>query len=259
MSAAGFAYGLTVAYDGTAYHGWQRQPAVPTVAGRLEEALAAVTGEPVGVSGAGRTDAGAHARGQVARVRLGRSWDPAALRAACNRVLPADVRVTEVVRVGDDFDPRRDAWRRTYRYLVRPAGRGEPVGRMYWWELPYPLELAPMRAAARLMLGRHDFAAFGSSPREGGSTVRLLDRADVEAVRGGLRLEFRADAFLRGMVRSMAGGLVAVGAGRLSPGALRGLLERPSPRAASPLAAPARGLHLWQVEYRGPVQEGVAA
>ena len=259
MSPQRFTYGLRLAYDGSAYHGWQRQPGVPTVAGQLEEALARSTGQAVTLSAAGRTDAGAHALGQVARVRLERFWDPAALRAACNRLLPADIRVIEAARVGDSFDPRRDAWRRTYRYLVRTAARPQPVGRMYWWERPGPLELVPMRAAARGLLGRHDFAAFGSSPVAGGSTVRILDRSEVAETAEGVRLEFRADAFLRGMVRSLAGCLVAVGSGRLSGVALREWLERPLPRAASPWAAPARGLHLWQVEYRWPVHKGVAA
>ena len=259
MTPERFTYGLTVAYDGSAYHGWQRQPGVATVAGRLEEALARLSGQAVTVSAAGRTDAGAHALGQVARVQLDGFWDPAALRAACNRQLPADVRVLEAVRASDSFDPRRDAWRRTYRYLVRTAARPQPVGRMYWWEQPRPLELAPMRSAAGRLLGRHDFAAFGSSPAPGGSTVRTLDRSEVTETRDGVRFEFRADAFLRGMVRSLAGCLVAVGAGRLTGAVLQQWLEGPRPRAASPWAAPARGLHLWQVEYRWPVQKGVAA
>ncbi len=259
MSPERFTYGLKLAYDGSAYHGWQRQPGVATVAGRLEEALARSTGEAVTVSAAGRTDAGAHAFGQVARVQLGSPWAPPALRAACNRALPADVRVIEVARMSDSFDPRRDAWRRTYRYLVRTAVRPQPVGRMYWWEQPHPLELAPMRAAARRLLGRHDFASFGASPVPGGSTVRTLDRSELAETPGGVRLEFRADAFLRGMVRSLAGCLVAVGAGRMTAAALQEWLERPVSRAASPWAAPARGLHLWQVEYRWPVHKGVAA
>ncbi len=259
MSPERFTYGLKLAYDGSAYHGWQRQPGVPTVAGRLEGALARATGEVLTVSAAGRTDAGAHAWGQVARVQLDVPWDSSALRAACNRALPADVRVIEVAPMSDSFDPRRDAWRRTYRYFVRTAVRPQPVGRMYWWEQPHPLELAPMRQAARWLLGRHDFAAFGSSPAPGGSTVRTLDRSEVAETPEGLRLEFRGDAFLRGMVRSLAGCLVAVGAGRLKGAVLQQWLERPLPGAASPWAAPARGLHLWQVEYRWPVHSGVAA
>ena len=116
-----------------------------------------------------------------------------------------------------------------------------------------------MRSAARRLLGRHDFAAFGGSPAAGGSTVRVLDRSEVAETADGLRLEFRADAFLRGMVRSLAGCLVAVGAGRLTGATLQEWLDRPLPRAASPWAAPAHGLHLWQVEYRWPVHKGVAA
>lgn len=259
MTSADRVLRLTLAYDGTHYHGWQRQPRADTVAGRLMGALEAVTGERRQLLAAGRTDAGAHAGGQVVAVALARDWAPDQLLVACNRELPQDIRVTKAEPAAVGFDPRREAWRRTYRYLLRTGPGPRPRGCQYSWAVPTRLELAPMRAAAASLLGRHDFGSFGRSPVPGGSTVRLLDRAGLAPTPTGLRMELRGDAFLRGMVRGLVGALVAVGSGRLGAGEFSSLVDCPRPGAAAHLSAPAHGLHLWNVEYGDRHPEVAAA
>lgn len=258
MSAeANTCYRMVIAYDGTSYHGWQLQPQLETVQGELTRALEELTGERPRIRAAGRTDAGAHAHGQVIAFGLSSDWDPSALQGGCQARLPEDIGVLETTRVGSDFHPRRMAWRRTYRYVIRDGVSADPVGQRYEWWVPDRVEEAPMRSAARLLLGTHDFATFGTSPVGSGSTTRTVDRADVERVGGLLRLEIRADAFLRGMMRSFAGALVAVGRGRATVADLARALAEPGRRTPAWEVAPARGLHQWRVEYRAsatPVQ-----
>lgn len=252
MSELGCGYRMVLAYDGTAYHGWQAQAGVSTVEGVLVNALAAVTGERVRVRAAGRTDAGVHAHGQVVALVLRRNWSPPQLLAACNAHLPQDVRVLAVDRAELDFDPRRRAWRRTYRYLLAPASVSRPIGRQYAWRVSPYLEVEPMRAAAQLVLGRHDFAGFGHSPEAGGSTVRTIDMAAIEPGSGMIAVEVRGDAFLRGMLRSLVGALVAVGEGRLRLGEFAKVVDGGPRGANSWRLAPAHGLHQWRVDYERP-------
>lgn len=250
MAAAAATYRMVLAYDGTRYHGWQIQPGVATVQGEVGQALAAVTGERPVISAAGRTDAGAHAHGQVISFTLRSGRSPRALAKGCNARLPEDIEVLDTALMDPSFHARRQAWRRTYRYLIRDAAVADPGGRQYEWRLTSPLDLAPMRAGTRLLIGTHDFSAFGRSPVPGGSAIRTVDRAEVERCHGVVRLEVRADAFMRGMMRNIAGALVALGSGRSSLSELARAVADPS--AASPAwpTAPAHGLHQWQVEYR---------
>ncbi len=244
-------YRMVVAYDGTRYHGWQAQAKVATVQGELRRALCRLTNEDPVIKAAGRTDAGAHAHGQVISFSLQGAWSPQALRGGCNAYLPDDIGVLAADRVNSDFHPRWQAWRRTYRYLVRHREAQDPVGRQYEWRVQSPLELTPMREAARHLLGTHDFSSFGSSPFPSGSTTRTVDRADVTAHCGVATIEVRADAFLRGMMRNFAGALVAVGTGRAEPGDVSMALGDPGQRRhARWETAPAHGLHQWRVEYR---------
>jgi tRNA pseudouridine38-40 synthase len=248
-------YRLTLEYDGSDFHGWQRQSGVRTVEGELRAALARLGMAEVELTAAGRTDAGAHAHGQVAGLRTERSWDPAVLRRALVSVLPEDVTVTAVEPAAEGFHARRQAVARTYRYLVVP--RRAPVARRYAWEVPTTVDLEAMRFAAQALVGRHDFAAFGRSPRPGGSTVRSVISVSVRratSLCAGERLpvvviEVTADAFLYGMMRAIAGALVAVGAGRLSAAELASCLARPATRPDQVTVAPARGLHQWAVTY----------
>jgi tRNA pseudouridine38-40 synthase len=243
---------MVIAYDGSSYHGWQAQSEVATVEGELSRALCQLTREAPLIRAAGRTDAGAHAHGQVISFTLQTPWVPDALGGGCNARLPEDVEVLDTTLVDSDFDPRRQAWRRTYRYLIRESAAVAPVGRQYEWRVRGPLELAPMRAGARMLLGTRDFAAFGRSPLPGGTTVRTVDRAELERREGIFTLEIRADAFLRGMMRGFAGALVALGSGRASLSDLERALSVPAPGSRAWETAPAHGLHQWQVEYLAP-------
>ncbi len=248
---SGSTYRMLLTYDGSAYRGWQFQGGVPTVEGQLRSALGGLTGESVAFTAAGRTDRGVHAHGQVVAMTLSRPYPVDTLRSATNARLPEDIRVLRVESAPAGFHPRFAAWRRTYRYLVRVGAGQAPVGRQYVWDVSQPLELAPMRRGAALLLGSHDFGAFGTSPQPGGHSVRTIDRLSLRASGVLLTIEVRADAFLRGMMRRLAGALVEVGRGRMSPDRLVGFLEQP--RAAQVAAmAPARGLHQWRVEYRSP-------
>jgi tRNA pseudouridine38-40 synthase len=240
---------MVIGYDGSRYHGWQSQPEVATVEGELRRALSKLTSEAPVIKAAGRTDAGAHAHGQVISFTLKTPWLAAALAGGCNAHLPADVAVLDAAVVGSDFDPRRHAWRRTYRYLVQESDSDPPVGRQYEWRVSGPLELEPMQAGARLLLGRHDFAAFGRSPQPGGSTVRTVDRAEIDRGQRVLTIEIRADAFLRGMMRNFAGALVALGSGRALVADIAQALANPGAPIRSWGTAPAHGLHQWRVEY----------
>jgi len=253
--AAAASYRMVIAYDGTRYHGWQAQSQVATVQGELSRALAEVTGERPAIKAAGRTDAGAHAHGQVISFSLQSAQAPGALKGGCNAHLPEDIGVLETTLVGSEFHPRWQAWRRTYRYLIRDEATLDPVGRQYEWRIRRAVELAPVRAAARLLLGTHDFGGFGSSPFSAGSTTRTVDRADITRQDGVVILEVRADAFLRGMMRNFAGALLAVGTGRASTADLAKALAEPA--GVTPIwePAPAHGLHQWQVEYRASAAE----
>lgn len=253
-------YRLTLEYDGSDFHGWQRQPGMRTVEGELRAALARLGVGAIELTAAGRTDAGAHSHGQAVGLRTDPGWEPETLRRALVATLPQDVTVSAVVPVSDGFHARRHALSRTYRYLVVP--RRMPVARRFAWEVSGEIDPEAMRRAAGLLQGRHDFGAFGRSPRPGGSTVRTVHEVSVRRVTvpGGalpvVVIEVTADAFLRGMMRALAGALVAVGRGRLSGSALAGALERPGSRAAGVPVAPARGLHQWAVSYAAAGEAG---
>ena len=249
-----FTVRLTLEYDGSAFSGWQRQPHARTVEGVLRQALASVGASPVAMTAAGRTDAGAHAHGQVAGVTLDMEWDPARLRAAVNAALPADVVVVEAESVHNGFHARYDALRRTYRYLVVPRSTRAAVARQYAWQVHGPLDVDAMRRAAALLIGTHDFAAFGRAPRSGGSTVRTVFAVNVRQVAvspagSAVVIDVDADAFLYGMMRSFAGALVAVGEGRTTEQELHALVLDPPAQRVHLTVAPAHGLHQWAVIY----------
>ena len=261
VSEATHSYALTLEYDGTRFSGWQRQPGVRTVEGALLDAIAAATGEQVRLTAAGRTDAGAHAHGQVAGCALHREWEPRRLRAALNAHLPEDAVVLEVRPAPTDFHARFDARSRTYRYLVAPRAERAAVARDHAWRVARQLDVEAMRRAAAQLVGTHDFAAFGRSPRAGGSTVRTIHALSVSAhvlpdpdgrpaadPRTVVTIDVTADAFLYGMMRAIAATLVAVGDGRLDAPSVASLLDAPRTARRLPIA-PAHGLHQWAVTY----------
>ncbi len=253
-------YSLTLEYDGTDFAGWQIQPSVRTAMGVFDSALHAVTSESPALTAAGRTDSGAHAHGQVVGCTLERAWAPDALRNALNATLPADLAVRSVAIRHDGFHARRDAVERTYRYLVVCRDGRSPVMRRNAWTVRGPLDLDAMREAAANLVGTHDFAAFGSAPRVGGTTVRHVASVSVErnvlesgaageTVLETVAITVCANAFLRGMMRSFTGALVKIGQGSAAPEWLGSLVDTATARDPSLSIAPARGLHQWSVSY----------
>lgn len=254
---------LTLAYDGAPFVGWQRQPAGVSVQALVEEALAPLEGRTVAVIGAGRTDAGVHALGQVASCRVETRLDPERLRRALNARLPASVRVLCVEEAPAGFHARYWARAKTYAYRVLAGPVADPFLRALAWHVPQALDVGAMRAALAPLAGRHDFAAFqgaGSAVRD---TVRTLLRVDLEettweglfgdappAPEAARLLVWRltGDGFLRHMVRNIVGTVVEVGLGRRQPGDMAALLAAGDRRRAGP-TAPAHGLTLVSVEY----------
>ncbi|MCY4075963.1 MAG: tRNA pseudouridine(38-40) synthase TruA [Acidobacteria bacterium] len=250
---------LTLAYDGTEYVGWQRQAGGRSIQGALESALAEIEGAPVTVVGAGRTDAGVHALGQVASVRLAHGIEPRVLARALNAKLPADIRVLGAAAVGAGFHARYSARSKTYRYCVSNGGVAHPFAARYAWHVAAPLQLDAMRAAGDQLLGRHDFAAFQSTGSQVRSTVRTLSSLTIErrpacgpeGTTGGtgaalLTVEVEGDGFLRHMVRAIVGTLVEVGRGRRAADDITPVLESKRRDRAGP-TAPAHGLFLVRV------------
>lgn len=240
-----------MAYDGTAYHGWQVQPGLATIQGILEEILSGIEGEPVHVMGSGRTDAGVHALGQVAAFDITNPIPPDKLRRAVNRLLPEDIRVFDVRETAPDFHPRYHAVAKTYEYRV---ARGEiclPFERRYVHHHPYPLDAAAMALAARCLEGTHDFSAFAAADDRdelGLSKMRTVFSSALFDQGDRLVYRIRGSGFLKHMVRNIMGTLIEVGKGNLDELGMLSLLGSDWNRKAGP-RAPARGLFLMSVEY----------
>jgi tRNA pseudouridine38-40 synthase len=240
---------LTIEYDGTLYSGWQRQAEEPTVQAEIERALAVMTRATITLIAAGRTDAGVHALGQAANFRCDTRLGPEAILKGLNSLLPADIAIRECRRVPEAFHARFDAKSKIYRYHILNRDARSAVGRNYAWFLHRPLDLGAMRQATELMVGRHDFKAFESTGSPRAHTVRNVLHADWEEGEDRrLTFQIEADGFLRCMVRNIVGTLVAVGLGRLSPGAVREIIESRDRRRAG-AAAPPQGLFLMVVRY----------
>ncbi len=239
---------LIIQYDGTDYVGWQRQATGTSIQGLIESALEPIEGAPVTVTGAGRTDAGVHALAQIASVALTATIDDSALQRALNAVLPPDVRVIDVERVPPDFHARFSARAKTYEYRIVNGPFISPFEHRYAWHLPHPLNVPAMQAAARALLGTHDFAAFQAAGTEVKTTERTLTTLEVELDEPHLSITAAADGFLRHMVRAIAGTLVEVGAGRAAPEWVAEALASRDRGRAGP-TAPARGLFLVSVDY----------
>ena len=239
---------LVLEYDGSRFAGSQRQKRTPSVQSALETALRKLTGGRLRVAFAGRTDAGVHAKGQVAAFTTTSHLATEVFVRGLNAWLPEQIAVRRAAEVPDGFDPRRHAASRTYRYTIYNAPVRSPLWRADAWHVAEPLDTEAMQQAAAALAGEHDFAAF--SRREGVSTIRCARRSEV-ARRGSLvTVELEANAFLRQQVRRTVGALVQVGTGRLSPGDFRKLLKRAEPASAGPVA-PAHGLCLVRVSYPG--------
>ena len=241
---------LTVEYEGTAYQGWQVQPGGPTVQEVLERALATALREPVRVRGAGRTDAGVHACGQVAAVRVRHvPPDLERLRRSLNALTPDDVAVRDIAVVDDAFDPRRHARSRVYEYRIWNAPVPSPFWRRHAWHVPLPLDVAAMEEAVAALAGEHDFAAFrGADAGPQRSTVRRVLETAVRADGPLLVYRIEATGFLKHMVRNIVGTMVEVGRGERPPSSMRDILESRDRTRAGPTAPP-HGLLLVAVRY----------
>jgi len=248
-------YKLTIEYDGRLFVGWQRQKNGLSVQEAVETAFAAFCGHGVSLRGAGRTDAGVHALGQVAHVDLARAWEPYQLREALNAHLrPQRVAVLAAAPVADSFDARFSALRR--HYLYRIVNRRAPLtldcGRA--WLVKRTLDAGAMHEAAQLLLGRHDFSTFRAAECQAATPVRTLERLDVAKVGETIEIRASARSFLHHQVRSMVGSLELVGAGKWQPKELRAALDARD-RARCGMVAPAEGLYFLAVDYE---EEGVA-
>ncbi len=242
-------YKLIIEYDGTPFVGWQVQDNGASVQGVLAEAVLAFAGERAAIGGAGRTDAGVHALGQVAHVDLARDWPPDTVRDALNAHLrPHPVAVLLAERVADDFDARFSAIRRHYRYRIvnRRADLALEVRRA--WRVPRPLDAIAMHDAAQRLIGRHDFTTFRSTECQAKSPVKTLDRLDVTRAGDEVDVVAVARSFLHNQVRSMVGSLVHVGEGKWSADDLAAALAARD-RTACGQVAPPQGLYLVRVEY----------
>jgi tRNA pseudouridine38-40 synthase len=239
---------LTIEYDGASYCGWQLQATGDTVQARIEAVLERLFGQPIRTHAAGRTDAGVHARGQVAAFDAPRLFEPLELRRALNALLPSDILVREVAEVSPQFDPRRDALVRVYEYRILNRELRSAFEYRYTWHVAQPLNFAAMQSAARVFVGLHDFAAFRTLGTQTQSTLREMYISQWER-RGDLLLyRIEGSSFMRHMVRSMVAAMVEVGRNRLGLEALRALLKD-GERSQAPAAAPACGLSLIEVRY----------
>ncbi len=245
----GARYRLTIAYDGGELYGWQTQPGQPTVQGALEAAVRQLTGESSRAHSSGRTDAGVHARAQVAHLDLSRPWEPWRLQKGLNALLPDAIRVTNLRRARPTFHARYDARGKEYRYTIWNAPVMSPLHRRQAVHIRAPLAVDAMREAAAILVGTHDFAAFAANPhREIEGTVRTLWRLAVRQRGPLVTLHAVGDGFLYRMVRSLAGHLLRVGLGAV-PVAETATLLAGKIRTARVETAPAHGLCLWQIFY----------
>jgi tRNA pseudouridine38-40 synthase len=245
-------YKLTIEYDGAPFCGWQSQADQITVQGVLTKAVTALTGETVPVQGAGRTDAGVHARGQVASVELGKEWETDTVRDALNaHMRPHPVAVLKAERAADDFDARRSAVKRHYFYRIVNRRPDLTFDRKYAWRVVRPLDAAAMHAAAQRLVGKFDFTTFRSTECQAKSPDKTLDQLDVVRVGEEVHVVASARSFLHNQVRSMVGSLVntgLTGPGSWSADDLTRALHARD-RAACGQVAPPDGLYLMQVDY----------
>lgn len=239
---------MTLAYDGTAYRGFQWQPDEDTIQARLESALSRMAKEPVRVTGAGRTDSGVHAWGQVVHFRLPRPIPTRGVLEGLNSMLPDDIRVREVSEAEEDFHARFDARSKTYRYYFDLSPVSSPFRCRYALHHPYPLDRKALDDGARRVLGERDFAAFRASSCTARTTVRRCTVSRFFDEGGELVYEIEASGFLHHMVRNIVGTLLEIGRGKREPSSLEALFAAGRRIEAGPTAA-AKGLHLIQVSY----------
>ena len=247
----------TLRYDGTDFAGWQVQPGLPTVQGALMEALERITGEPTKVTGAGRTDAGVHAIGQVANFKTSSNIATRNLERAVNSMLAPRIRIDNIEEVPEGFDARRNALNKTYRYSILIAEFPDPLLSRYSWQLRAQLDTDLMKEAARHLVGKHDFTSFQGSAGKDRSPMRTVYSLDIGRVPPPypghdrdtlITIDICADGFVYKMVRNIVGTLVESGKTKIAPQRLKEILDARDRQQAGP-AAPAQGLCLVSVQY----------
>lgn len=239
---------IKLEYEGTNYLGWARQPQGLSIQEALETALRNITGEEMHVLGAGRTDAGVHARGQAATFKTTSPLSPERLRGALNALLPRDIAVTESIEAPADFNARYSAKSKLYEYTiwnrrVRPA-----LDRNFCWHFRWELDLVLMQEAAAMVIGKHDFAAFRSANSDIETSIRTMTRSEWRAEEPKLIYSVEGNAFLYNMVRALVGTMVDVGRGKITPAQFGRILESKD-RTTAGRTAPAQGLCLMRVDY----------
>ncbi len=239
---------LLLAYDGTNYHGWQYQIGKRTIQGELQRAIAIVTGQRVSLIGAGRTDAGVHAKGQVANFLINSTIPIEAIKKALNSTLPKDIRVLEAREEKPEFNARYHAKAKVYEYRILNRSEGDVFLVNYAWHIPTPLDLELMGECLSHLVGRNDFSSFASSGGAAKTFVREMYEARLEKENDLIRLYFKANGFLRHMVRNIVGTLVQFCFKRKGPSQFQELLELKDRKRAGP-KAPAQGLYLLEVIY----------
>jgi tRNA pseudouridine38-40 synthase len=239
---------LTLAYDGTNFHGWQVQPQLRTVQGELQQALQKLFNHEVAVTGSGRTDAGVHAHGQVANVETERTMDTGAVLRGANALLPEDLRVIAVEEASAQFHARHSARRKMYRYRIWRLPIVSPFERRYVYPFRYPLDESLIDSATKLFLGTHDFTSFCANATEVEDRTRTIYSAEWTRSATEWMFDINGNGFLQYMVRTIVGTLLEVGQRKITPEQLIEVFEARDRRAAGP-TAPASGLHLMRVEY----------
>jgi tRNA pseudouridine38-40 synthase len=239
---------LTIEYDGTNYSGWQLQPAHDSIQGRIETALERIFSTPVRVFGSGRTDAGVHARAQVASITLPREFDLVRLHAALNALLPPDIVVQDIAVAPENFDPRHDARSRVYEYRILTRAKPSAFEFRYSWLIRDELDLEAMNECARVFIGEHDFAAFRTLGSNTKTTVRRVFESHWSRDGENLLYRIEANSFLRHMVRAMVATMVEAGRGKLRANDVASILAGGERNTASG-SAPPSGLYLVEVRY----------
>ena len=242
-------YAILIEYHGAPFAGWQRQSGQPSVQQSMEDALTRLTGTDVSIAGAGRTDTGVHARGQVAHVDLSKPWEPFRLSQALNAHLrPLPVAILDCALVADDFHARFSAIRRDYRYRIVRRRAPLALDKGLAWQVPNLDQIAAMREAAAHLVGYHDFTTFRSTQCQALSPLKTLDKIDIEVRDETVDFHLSARSFLHNQVRSLIGTLERVGAGRWSPDDVANALKAKDRSACGPVAPP-DGLTLMAVGY----------
>lgn len=242
-------YKLTIQYDGSRYDGWQKQGNTDnTIQGKLETVLSRLAGEPVELHGAGRTDAGVHAEGQVASVKLPGARTAAEVMAYLNQYLPEDIAVIAAEEAEDRFHARLSAKGKVYRYAIRMGNTPDVFRRKYQYRVEEPLDVDAIRQAAALLTGTHDYRAFCANKRYKKSTVRTVQSIDIEMNGQDMTITYHGDGFLYNMVRILTGTLIEVGQGLRRPEEMAAILASLD-RTQAGKTAPAQGLTLVKVEY----------